>query len=254
MCRPNTEPDPQRMLLFGDSIAWGLGVKSERYAECIAGELGLQLIDYSGAGTTVEEGLARFRAGPSAGVIALIAHGVTEAIIRPSERSLRLLPRRWRRRGWMDPRPYYSRRLRKRGLERLESATRWRVKNALIRSPKTRWQVLDIDTYRENLRLLVGELSSRDVKVVIVGPPAISERFFPGSQAEQDRYAEVAASMGVAYVSLRDELDRWDDYFADRFHPNQHGHARIAQQLLPRVRSLLDEVVVHGGTDEMHTA
>ena len=121
-----------RVILFGDSIAMGLGVRRRKYGVLIAEGLRGQLVDYSHTGWTVSQSLGAFLKSPQGGDVAVIAHGITEPILRPVLPLWVPLPRRWRRLGWMDPRPYYSTRARRRALELAESALRWRVKNLLM--------------------------------------------------------------------------------------------------------------------------
>jgi hypothetical protein len=131
----------------------------------------------------------------------------------------------------MDPRPYYSSRPTRRFMEKCESALRWRVKVALIRSGRThRWT--DLETFENALRRLVLHLEGRGARVIIVGPPDLEERYFPGSNLSLQQYAQVARRVGGEYVPLVGRLDRWDDYCSDRFHPNEAGHLRVARILL----------------------
>ncbi|WP_169747748.1 SGNH/GDSL hydrolase family protein [Demequina subtropica] len=222
---------PDLLMLFGDSIANGLGVREGRYGAQLAERLGCELVDLSWTARQAPESLSLLRESDAVPTYAVIAHGVTEAIVRPTRRSLRIVPGRWRRPGWMDPRPYYSRRRRRRALERAESELRWRVKNLLIRLDGG-VQFTPLDEYVDAVRGLVDELHARGAAVVVLGPPELEGRYFPGSIEEQRRYAAAARAVveeqGATWVPLAGRMDLWEHFFHDRFHPNLDGHTRIA--------------------------
>ncbi len=217
---------------FGDSIANGLGARGEPYPALVAAHLEARFIDLTGTGAQISDGLSRREEGAGADV-ALIAFGQTEGMIRPTERSLRFLPKRWRRPGWMDPRPYYSSRRWKRVGQRIESAFRWRIKVALIRlTGGARWT--SPESYERCLTELVEHLQGSGVStIVIVNRTGHDERFFPGSEASLRSYSQatgrVAEAKGTLFCDVLHVCRRWDDYLLDHFHPNQHGHQRIAE-------------------------
>ncbi len=97
--------------IFGDSIAAGLGVDRARYCRIVADTLRLRLDDFTGAARPVGESLELLPKSAASPRIAIVAHGITEALVRPTDASLCYMPPRWRRAGWMDARPYYSTRL-----------------------------------------------------------------------------------------------------------------------------------------------
>jgi GDSL-like Lipase/Acylhydrolase family len=232
-----------RITLFGDSIAAGLGVRGCSYGRVIADRLGAELLDYSGAATQVQVSL-HLAQDMAPSELALIAHGITEAIIRPTPRTLRYMPRRWRMLGWMDPRPYYSTGLRRGLVQRIESAVRWRAKVRLLRLGGCRLQ--DPETYAATLLALVQRCQAS--RIVILGPPGIDPRFFPDSPASYVAFAEasrrVAELAGVEYFELADVCSEWGDYLLDHFHPSAEGHRRIADAILDRLLEVEPDVAV----------
>lgn len=228
---------PVRIGLMGDSIASGLGVRNKRYMDLVCARGGHELVDYSLTGSTLRQSWQRYLERPDAGLSTMIiAHGITEPIPRPTKHSLRHLPARWQRLGWMDPRPYYSSRLRRRLLERLESAIRWRVKNRLI--AKSGYEVLEgLEDYLAVLDEVARTLTARGVNVVLLEPTSIDERYFPGASVKQLEYWAGALQVaGVRHVRTRPVLREWHDYLADHFHPNDAGHEKLAQLVLAEVR------------------
>jgi len=168
--------------------------------------------------------------------IAIIAFGITEAMIRPTSRTLRLLPRRWRRAGWTDPRPYYSGRRWKRAIQIVESGIRWRIKVMLIRlTGGTRWG--SPEAYERDLTELVDYLQAIGTSIiVIVGYFGHDDRFFPGSKASCDEFLAinkgVTQAKGILFLDGECLCHRWDDFLLDHFHPSQSGHRRIADRLI----------------------
>jgi hypothetical protein len=224
-----------RLAVFGDSIAAGMGVRGATYAELVAESLGFELTDFSGVSKPVSHSLKQYSSDPGPFEFAIIAHGITEAIPRPAQRLIAKMPGRWRREGWMDPRPYFSSSLGKRSGQRIESAIRWRMRNLLLRVAPPRF-VMDRDRYVEATRRLVEELSDHGVAVVMLGPPDIDQKRFPGSQARTSDYWGAVRSFGVLAVDLAGQLERWGSYCDDRFHPNDAGHAQIAELIVTAVR------------------
>jgi len=225
-----------RIALFGDSITEGLGVRNSRYGQRVADALGAELIDYSTSGWTIAQSLEEFRVRPADVDWAVIAHGFTEPIIRPRLDGVPV-PQRWRQLGWMDPRPYYSSRLRRRILERIESAVRWRVKNFLIRT-RGSYQFMSPEEYERSLIEFLAVLRARGAQVIVLGPTPIDDRYFPNATSEMQKYAEIdRLAAGDSFLSVADSLQVWRDFFADHYHPNHSGHAKIAWQILERIRS-----------------
>lgn len=222
---------PLRLYVFGDSIAAGMGLHGDEpsYGSIVARQMNLLLVDMSNSAQMVDESRIRAQTIPSAPAVAIVSHGVTEAIPRPTPRALRLVPTRWRRTGWLDPRPYHSPRHLRGLLTRLESATRWRVKVLLMRLVGSEC-MMDRERYGTEIDALIDLLETRRCRVIVVGPPDISERYFPGA-GESHRSFQTAPRR-TPDVRLSGTLHRWDDYLADDFHPNAGGHRKIAQEIL----------------------
>jgi hypothetical protein len=134
----------------------------------------------------------------------------------------------------MDPRPFYSQQLRRRVFQRIESETRWRVKNLLIRRFPTEQQMGERE-YAGNLQRLVEELSVRGCRTLIISHVDIDERWFPGSASTLTRYAEIGADVArgceVGHMSSRGVVNRWQDFAVDHFHFNDAGHAQMAKSI-----------------------
>ncbi|CAM3270297.1 SGNH/GDSL hydrolase family protein [Paenibacillus lupini] len=238
------------IVVMGDSITEGLGVKrsGKTYANLLQDKLltvyskPFEIINLGSSAMQIDESRIRYEEqilGQVNVKVVIIAHGITEAIVRPKKEQLKYLPRRWRKPGWTDPRPYYSRKFLRRMFEMLESGIRWRTKAFLIRLfGGEKW--MPIDQFAKHLsdctRMLLND--NRDLHVIYLSPIDIEEKYFPHSKESLKQYKEqlneICGRLG-SRVHLCDaslSLHRWSDYFEDRFHPNEQGHEKIADALL----------------------
>lgn len=223
-----------KIAILGDSVAAGLGARGRQFPVLVAEDLGAELVDLSTSARMIGDDDAEAVRGAD---IVVIAHGVTEAVLRPTTQALRCVPPRWRRAGWLDPRPFFGKRGPRRYGQRIESGCRWRVKVVLMRLfGHQQW--MGSEQFAMALRTAVDGCGPD--RVILVGGFTIDDRFFPGSAAELERYAvvvrDVAAASGARHVDLTGACRRWDDYLADHFHPSQSGHRKIADLVTPAVR------------------
>jgi lysophospholipase L1-like esterase len=225
-----------KVAVFGDSIAYGMGARGRPFGVVVAERLDAELVDLTDPAIQVSDSLSRAEAASGCDVV-LINHGATEAMIRPSDSALRFVPARWRKAGGLDPRTYFSTRLGRRLFQRALSGTLWRLKLVLMRFiGTTQWT--GEDEFAEQLADLVRALEPS--RVLILGPLAIDERFFPGSDRQfelySDRARQVASETGAEFLDVRECCDRWADYCDDHFHPSVEGHAKVAERVLSELR------------------
>lgn len=241
-----------KIIVIGDSIAKGLGVQGKSYGDQLAAALrnrlnqDVALINMAGSAMQISGSRMLLPEIVSHNPdLIVLAHGITEAIVRPLPESLRYVPARWRKAGWLDPRPYFSRRITRRWLQKLESALRWRVKVLLLHlfggatwKSRSEFEAQMADFVRTIL-------SATTAKVILLTHCGIDERFFPWSSDSLEVYKEVILSLPsklqawerVGVCDITQTCSRWDDFFDDHFHPNASGHEKIAAELL---RYLLD--------------
>jgi lysophospholipase L1-like esterase len=244
--------DLMQIVIIGDSIAQGLGVEGKSYGELIRDWLSnrtsceVTLFNFAGSAMQLSESKMRLpdivEASPT---FVIVAHGITEAIVRPTEKALRALPKRWRRAGWLDPRPYYSRRWWKCIGQKAESAVRWRVKVLLMRLfGGVTWG--DVERFEADLLDFVQNvLANTKAYVILLTHCGIDERYFPGSLESLEAYRRAVERVRHAldprrvYVcDVTQVCTRWDDYFDDHFHPNASGHEKIAKELAAIIEPL----------------
>lgn len=222
------------LVCVGDSIAAGIGARGASYATLLAGMREMVPLDLTASAKQLPESFQQIHEiVDAAPTLIIVAHGVTELMPRPLPRHLSRLPPRYRRDGWLDPRPYFSSWPLRRRAQALESALRWRLKVALLRKGRT--SHLTVEAFAllldEFVLRLVNETSAA---IVLVGPPHLDDKMFPHANDHLRALRRVQARTAstevarVLYVDITEVLQPWDDYLEDRFHPNEKGHQRIA--------------------------
>ena len=237
------------IVVVGDSIADGLGVAGHSFVDLLSQRPvltggALTVNNLSATGQTIVDSLSLLPQiadfGPD---WVIVSFGNFDAVVRPVQRAMRWVPPRWRAKGWLDPRPYFSRRLLKGFYHRVESAVRWRYRIALLRmfggEPAT-----SLSDFDRAVRTLVADLLERTTtKVLLITPAGIDERLYPGTGASMSACAEVlytvaklhAAAGRVAICDVTNLLSRYTDFFADGFHPNARGHRKLAETVLQSI-------------------
>lgn len=242
------------IVFLGDSITQGLGVSKSgmTYANLLHKKLQplssqpIETMNFGASAMQVHETRMKYEKKimelqPD---IIVFAHGITESIVRERKQYLRFMPKRWRKPGWMDPRPYYSTRKPRRWLEMLESGLRWRVKVVLIKAMGGKpWMRLDV--FKQHTTELIQNIlnHNKQTKIIILAPGDIEERFFPGSPESmakyrlvlEDIYENSRSTKRVFMCDSSRHLHRWNDYFEDRFHPNETGHDKIAKAIMDTI-------------------
>lgn len=234
-----------RIVIIGDSIAEGLGVKNLSYGDQLRAQIEetgskATLLNLSHTGYQISDSYkllpVAFSFTPD---FVVVAHGITEAIVRPKRKAMRFVPLRWRQKGWLDPRPYYSRRILKRLPQQIESALRWRWKNCLIRSFGGETWTSQTDFSDAVDGFIHALLSQTTAQIILLTQCGLDERFYPGSPASLREYQTIVERIALSHQSsarvhvcdVSQKLEKWDDFFVDRFHPNVMGHRKIAHAL-----------------------
>lgn len=242
------------IVFLGDSITEGLGVTRTKssYANLLQTKLEnfysnpVEIINFGASAMQINESREKYEnkildLEPD---IIVVAHGNTESVVREQKMYLRYLPKRWRKPGWMDPRPYYSTKNYRRWLEKLESGIRWRVKVTLINIFGGK-QWMSLTEFRQQISdfVMTNLNHSAKTKIIILTPGNIEEKYFPGSpesmrmysQVMKDVYENTKSSNRVFMCDSSQCLHQWNDYFNDRFHPNEIGHDKISETLLDTI-------------------
>jgi|GEM_PF-983653 len=239
-----------QIVFIGDSITEGLGVirSKTNYANLLQAQLKslmgqpVHIVNFGSSAMQVNESREKYEQrilGLQPDII-VFAHGITEAIVREQRKYLKWMPKRWRRPGWMDPRPYYSTRKLRRWVEKIESGVRWRLKVALIKTFGGKpWMSLDEFRKHTNDFVLNVLNYSPSTSIIFLAPSDIEEKYFPGSSESMRIYRKAfheicnktKSTNRVFFCDTSQALHKWKDYLEDRFHPNELGHSKIARAL-----------------------
>ena len=248
-----------RIVCVGDSIAAGLGVPAP-FAELFRQraqertQRPSSLLNLAASAMQINETQTHLdRIVAYRPDLILIAHGITESLIRPVPGALRMMPKRWRRPGWMDPRPYYSRKFSKRVFQRIESSVRWRMKIALINAfGGIRFTTEDNYINSPN-NISQHLLTHTTARLFLISHPGIDERYYPNSVQSLDSFWDASLRLAadgpadlmsrVAHIDIRRICHRWQDFFDDHFRPNQSGHRKISEELSKAWRTKSDGIL-----------
>lgn len=227
-----------KVAVFGDSVAAGLGVRGRSFAAIVAEELDAELISLATTSQKMPQALELADQAAGADIV-LLSQGGADGIVRPSEWTMKFVPRRWRAHGWMDPRPYYSRKRLQRIGQRIESAVRWRLKVFLIKISGG-YRICEPPEYEIALREMVNRLiASGCGTVVVMSHTGVDDRYYPGTNKSLEDYdaieRKIAEETGALFVDVRGTSPKWDGYFLDHAHPNEIGHRAFADHLLREI-------------------
>ncbi len=247
---------------IGDSITEGLGVKGESYGEIVSSkvervfDIRCNYINYAGSAMQISDSIKYeneiINVKPD---LIFIMHGITEAIIRPKNTSLKYLPSRWKRPGWLDPRPYYSNKLYKRIIQKLESSMRWRTKVLLTNIDKgITWK--SKESFQEELHVFIDDLLEKThAKIILISHCNIDEKFYPGSYTSLEEFKNIVKKEKdlyendrVHFCDISHYLNKWENYFLDHFHPNPNGHKKIANHIF---QLILNENILGVNTNKV---
>jgi hypothetical protein len=241
------DADGPRVLIVGDSQIFGLGTNGRTLGKLAAERLAATaVLDASGVSKTVGDALAdadQIRAfGPS---VAVLCCGGTESLVHAGPAVQRLVerwaPPTWHGVNGLDPRPYYSRRLRRRIRQRITSTLKVGVKHVVVRATGGQRRVPSKELER-NLRALLALLDEIGCLSVFVSMWEIDERMFPrtgAAFAETQAVLEgcVAEQPGAKLVDAWHALNYWGDFQEDHLHFNETGHRRIAGLVVEAILS-----------------
>ncbi|MFP7393951.1 hypothetical protein SFC57_10250 [Niallia circulans] len=237
-----------KVAIVGDSIANGLGVAGKSYKDIlqtrIVDRLGInvELFDYTASAKPIME-TNRDNLEEIINVkpdFIIFGHGITEAMIRPNPKYLKLLPRRYRKPGWMDPRPFYSKKWRKRVLEKLESGFRWRLKRFIILKSGGESIVSKSDFVNEVNLFTSSILTQTQSNIIFVTQMGVDEKYYPYSQGKLEEYENEIINIckgdnRLAHIRGSEILSPWSDFFEDHFHPNIIGHQKLAASIYEKI-------------------
>jgi lysophospholipase L1-like esterase len=248
-----------RLLFIGDSITLGLGASGEAFPAVIERKLralrgpDVHVWNASINGGTVGAHLDQLQSYIEyRATVACLFIGNIDAIPVPRRDGwidlVRWLPGRYRRPGWLQPRPYLPSRLWKRYLYAIpESFLRTKINQVLVRAQGAT-SPTPVSRFRTELQTMLGELTTNGVTCIVCGLGPIDNRMFPASEVAFREYRSAieaeARAANAHYVDVESLFDGARDHrdgllLLDNFHPNAAGHQVIANALYSQIADAL---------------
>lgn len=231
-----------RIAVLGDSITEGIGRKKVNYCSNLERQLNNSVVKNFGfTGSTIrytlkiQEEVLRFNPD-----VLIVFYGNVDALPRVNSNSkiYKLLPKRYKALGMMDPRALYSSKKAKRAIQKIDSAFRYRLKKVLLKTTGSiQWvNIVDFeDIYTEFLLCF----KDTDTKIILLSTVPMYEKYFPKANEEYIKYNNIihklAKEMGGQYIDLYNELQNYSKeeiYLSDYFHPNAYGYEVISKLIV----------------------
>lgn len=223
-----------KIAVMGDSISQGIGSKKINYAKIL--EKKYIVKNFALTGTTTEYGLEIIdnivNFGPD---LVILFYGNVDALPRVKSNTCfysKIMPKRYKQLGMLDPRALYSSNKIKRIPQRLDSEFRYRLKNLLVRVQGYE-QWVNIHDFEKNYKSILEKLLENNIKVITISNVPICERYFKNSNYEYRKYNNVIKELSYKYncrfINLYSILSKYNDVFLDDlYHPNKKGYEIIA--------------------------
>ena len=142
----------------------------------------------------------------------------------------------------IDPRPYYSKRIAKRVLEKLENFTRGLMRKYLNITRNFEYRISITDT-KINLSRIANFYA--DKKIIFVASAPTNNFLFPGAKTAYIQIDEQLKMLALKhkglYFDFKPTLDAKSDVMNDCFHLKQKGHLKIALEFKTLLWSLYNE-------------
>lgn len=237
-----------KIAILGDSISEGLGKRKYNYEKYIKKEFDNAIVkNFAHTGTTIRYALEKsseiIEFDPD---ITLVFYGNVDAILRPNTNSkyniYKLLPKRYKNNGMLDPRPFYSGNLISKSMQYIESNLRYRVKKVLMKIQGC-YSWTDIESFEMLYEKFINEISNDKNFIILISTVNIDESYFPGSDEQFIKYNKIIKDISERnnklFVNLYDRLKVYDwDYIYgnDHFHPNLRGYEIIGNILVNEIK------------------
>lgn len=234
-----------KIAILGDSISQGLGSKLYNYCEDLKINLekenfiSINIKNFAYSGTTIfypneiVKDIIEFNPD-----IVLSFYGNVDGMIRPKTTGkvnfYSLLPKRYKKNGMLDPRPFFSSNWKRRIFEYIDSYIRYNLKKILLKL-QGGYCWVELDSFYLQYQKLLNKLNNGNRLFFLVSTVIVDEYYFPGTNKSYDSYNSIIENLcdneRIFYINLKDELAKytWSEVFGnDHFHPNQNGYKIIA--------------------------
>ena len=244
----------KRILIIADSVCGGFGQKDKKsFVHFSLDTLNIEYIDQSATGMTTTDYLNYLKTGKPickeqasliidkteiSFVILSLGNVDTKSQYAKNNFMSRLVPKRYKKEK-IDPRPYFSKSLLKKTLQKIENYIRFLFRfYSFISGNYT--EATSFKKYKVNILEIMQVYS--DCKIILVGVSTINDNLFFGTE---NRFLEVEKFLyslendeKISFFSYREFLNR-NDLLEDQFHLNAAGHIKIAGDFTIFLKGLL---------------
>ncbi|MDN5372920.1 MAG: hypothetical protein PWR19_1966 [Carnobacterium sp.] len=242
--------------ILGDSISEGIGSKKYNYCNLLKQNIEIEtdvtctVKNFAYTGTTIEYANEIFKDVLDFKPDIIISfYGNVDAMVRPKitgkPNYYSLIPKRFKKNGMLDPRPFYSSNKVRCFFEHIDSFIRYNLKKILLKLQGDYCWV-NIESFIEEYELFLERVSSANCKIFMVSTVVVDEYYFPGTQKNYRKYnkciEKIANDKGANYIDVYNPLSKynWDDVFnKDHFHPNTNGYKILASILTDNILEVL---------------
>lgn len=235
-----------KIAIFGDSISEGIGSRKYNYAKELekimkTDDNNIEIYNYSYTGTTINYIFSLNEWKNIKFDLIIVAYGNVDGMLRPNldkfPNFYKYLPKRYKKNGMLNPRPYYSKRWYKSLFQHIDSFIRWNLNRFLLKfQGETTW--VSLKEFENKYSKIMCDFSNITNNIILLSTVKVSNKYFPNTNNSYVKYNEiikrVAEKYNCIYIDLFDQINE-DEFYEDLFHPNQKGYIHIANLLLEKI-------------------
>lgn len=245
----DSAPAGPRVVLLGDSVIAGLGVRGRSYGMLVAESLGAShTLRLARSTHTIIDALARVeKVRDYRPDVILVGVGGADGVVHASATLQKIVerfaPKSWQGVEGLEPRAYYVGSKWTRIRQRVTTLVKVTIKHVGVRLGDG-YQRVPLESFEPKVNELFQRLSEIGCPVIVCGISDSDPRYFPRTEAALVQYREVMSAASArhdnfVYVDIRPPLKRWDDFISDHIHLNPSGHAKVAELILDESKELL---------------
>lgn len=238
-----------KIAILGDSISQGIGKKKVNYIQSLQKKLGekYEIHNFACTGTTIHYALEQLESikilKPN---IIIIMYGNVDAQIRPNingkkHKISRIIPKRYKMNGMLDPRPFYSKKWYRKLPDRLDNIARYIIRKIVTKTEGV-CQWVPIYEFNKKYKEFLDGINEDNIKIFLVSTIRLDESYYPGCIEQYKVYNEsiklLSKNKNCEYIDLFSYIDNllidneWNDiFYFDHYHPNENGYEFIAELL-----------------------
>lgn len=237
----------KRIVVLGDSISQGIGSKKINYISYLEEQLGesYEILNLAHTGTTIDYALNLHNNiteyDPQ---IILVMYGNVDAQIRPNIHGKKynidkIIPRRYKKNGMLDPRPFYSRKWYRYFPDRFDNITRLIIRRFVTKTQGV-CQWITADEFKAKYQEFINTVKKDNRKIILVSTIKLDEKYYSGCTEQYKIFNKIIKELSdvnnCKYINLFTYIEellekyKWNEiFYFDHYHPNKKGYELIAQ-------------------------